>query len=110
MIMIKYICNHLNIVGKCPLALPLSTVDDQALVPVGMSNLLATSYSDVPKDRALKIYRIKYEQANAALETPSAYQDSIASPQSKMWSDAIKTKLKVLEENETWTEMEKPSN
>jgi hypothetical protein len=76
---------------NAPLALPPSTSEDKALIPLGTSNILSTSRSDEPEARASKRYRIEYEQANAALETPSTYQDAMASPQSKMWSEAIKT-------------------
>ena len=73
---------------NAPLA--LSPSESQALAPMGMSNVIVSTRSDDQMERASKRNRIAYEQANAALEIPSTYQDAMASPQSKMWCDAIK--------------------
>ena len=74
----------------------LYTDEDQSLVPVGMSSLLATSCCDEPNACALKRHRVEYEQGYTALETTSTYQDAMASAQSKMWSDAIRPNRRYL--------------
>ena len=68
-----------------------------------MSDAIVLTRNGEQMELASKRNRIEYEQANAALETPTIYQDAMASPQSKMWCDAIKTELKALNEKKTWT-------
>ncbi|CAI5701832.1 unnamed protein product [Peronospora effusa] len=76
---------------NAPLALSPSIQGSQALVPMEMSNAIVSTRRDEQVERASKRNCIEYEQANVALETPSTYQDAMASSQAKMWCDVIKT-------------------
>ena len=75
-----------------------------------MSDAIVLARNGEQMELASKRNRIEYEQANAALETPTIYQDAMASSQSKMWCDAIKTELKVLNEKKPWTVVKKSPN
>ena len=86
---------------NAPLAFSPLIHDSQALVPMGLSNAIVSTRSDDLVERVSKRNRIAYEQANAALEIPSTYQDAMASPQSKMWCDAIKAELQALDRRKT---------
>lgn len=79
-----------------------------ALVPIRTSEAIVTTISDESMERAKKRYRLEDEQANAALETLSTYQDTMKSPRSTMWSEAIETELKPLHSMNTWTALAKP--
>ena len=79
------------------LALPNST-NSNALVPYEKDR-------NEKDHRSSKRYRTEYEQANAALEEPSTYQNALNSPEAKQWSKAIQAELTALEEKSTWTVM-----
>jgi hypothetical protein len=75
-----------------------------ALVPVESSNAIVPVTNDQNQaERQNKRNRIEYEHANAALETPSTYDDALKSVDSKMWKDAIDVELKALQEKKTWS-------
>lgn len=82
------------------LAVPWSN-NSQALVPIAAPDAIVNTTSNVSVEHANNRYRIEHEQANAALETPSTYQEAMKSPQSNMWRDAIKTELKTLQSMST---------
>ena len=59
--------------------------NSQASIPATICNVIVPTQSEDGVERASKRYRLAYEQANAALEAPSTYQDAMASLQPKMW-------------------------
>nr|CCA24282.1 putative polyprotein [Albugo laibachii Nc14] len=73
-----------------------------------------TSKSIVPNTteeiRPPKRYRIEYDQANAALEAPTTYEDAINSPEAEFCKKAIAEELKALKEKKTWTMQKKGDN
>ena len=83
---------------NAPLALDPSTQVSQALVPIEISYAIMLTRNDEQVKRASKRNCFEYEQTNAALETPSIYQDAMVSSHNKMWCDVIKTELPVLHE------------
>nr|CCA27625.1 putative polyprotein [Albugo laibachii Nc14] len=73
-----------------------------------------TSESIVPHKteeiRPPKRHQIEYDQANAALEAPTTYEDAIESPEAESWKKAIADELKALKEKKTWKMQKKEDN
>uniref|UniRef100_A0AAV1U517 Polyprotein n=1 Tax=Peronospora matthiolae TaxID=2874970 RepID=A0AAV1U517_9STRA len=85
---------------------PLESVQhgqSQALIPVNGADEDFYDGSEVCQEKGTKRLRIGYEQACAAFETPTTYEEALKSPRRDNWYKAIQAELKALEEKDTWT-------
>ncbi|CAI5728475.1 unnamed protein product [Peronospora effusa] len=85
---------------------PLESVQhgqSQALVPVGSADEDFYDGSELCQERGTKRLRIGYEQACAAFETPTTYEEALKSPHRDDWYKAFQAELKALKEKDIWT-------
>nr|CCA26638.1 AlNc14C397G11339 [Albugo laibachii Nc14] len=86
----------------------LESEPSHSIVPYEISDAIVPV--DIEEKRPQKRFGIEQEQANAALDLPSTYEEAIRSPDSNEWKKAIQQELQALKEKETWILTSKTPN